>query len=298
MEGAASRGERLRAAAALARFAPNDQQWQRHGEAIAEELVSAPPTESNSWIIALLRPVGRLLTPTLRRVYETHSVQSGLAAAALADFVGDDADSLTALILEADSASEYRPLLRSLKNHGSSAFPTLIACRDGLPDADPEDDATANLKRRANAAICLLNLDQPPGFWPLLKHSPDPSLRSFLIDRPARLGADAELLANRVHIENDHGVLQALILTIARYDPLKLSSSLRTPLVAHLGKLFVKNPDPGVHGATQWSLQSLASNTPLAIDSEPDARWFTNTNGLGKVPGILRIPIALAKLAA
>ena len=46
-------------------------------------------------------------------------------------------------------------------------------------------------KRQANAAVALLRMNQPAKVWPLLKHSPDPRVRSYLIHRLGPLGADA-----------------------------------------------------------------------------------------------------------
>ena len=47
-------------------------------------------------------------------------------------------------------------------------------------------------KRQANAAVALLRMHKPAKVWPLLKHSPDPRLRSYLIHRLGPLGADAD----------------------------------------------------------------------------------------------------------
>ena len=47
-------------------------------------------------------------------------------------------------------------------------------------------------KRQANAAVALLRMNQPAKVWPLLKHSPDPRVRSYLIHRLSPLGADAK----------------------------------------------------------------------------------------------------------
>ena len=46
-------------------------------------------------------------------------------------------------------------------------------------------------ERQANAAVALLAMGQGEKVWPLLKHSPDPTVRSYLIDRLGPGGADA-----------------------------------------------------------------------------------------------------------
>ena len=56
-----------------------------------------------------------------------------------------------------------------------------------LPGAAEAKDNLA--KRQANAAVALLKMGQPEKVWPLLKHSPDPRVRSYLIHRLSPLGA-------------------------------------------------------------------------------------------------------------
>ena len=58
-----------------------------------------------------------------------------------------------------------------------------------LPSSDAKREKLA--MRQANAAVALLRLNQPEKVWPLLKHSPDPRVRSYLVHRLAPLGADA-----------------------------------------------------------------------------------------------------------
>ena len=59
-----------------------------------------------------------------------------------------------------------------------------------MPSADEKRETLA--KRQANAAVALLRMNQPEKVWPLLKHSPDPRVRSYLIHRLGPLGADAD----------------------------------------------------------------------------------------------------------
>ena len=58
--------------------------------------------------------------------------------------------------------------------------------QDNCPPDATEDAKEKLAKRQANAAVALLRLNQPSKVWPLLKHSPDPTARSYLIHRLAR----------------------------------------------------------------------------------------------------------------
>ena len=72
------------------------------------------------------------------------------------------------------------------------------------PDLPSSDDKREKLaKRQANAAVALLKMNQPEKVWPLLKHSPDPRVRSYLIHRLGPLGADAKAIIKRLDEEPD-----------------------------------------------------------------------------------------------
>ena len=52
-------------------------------------------------------------------------------------------------------------------------------------------------------AVALVRLSRPEKAWPLLRHGPDPRVRSYLIHRLGRLGADAETVLRRLEEEPD-----------------------------------------------------------------------------------------------
>ena len=56
--------------------------------------------------------------------------------------------------------------------------------------AEKEKDRLA--QRQSQAAVALMRLGQPDRAWGLLRHRPDPSLRSYLIHRLRPLGADPQ----------------------------------------------------------------------------------------------------------
>jgi hypothetical protein len=87
-------------------------------------------------------------------------------------------------------------LYPKLKKTGERGLTILIAEVDKqlLPDSK-ENTKEKQAKRQANAAVALLKLDQPEKVWPLLKHSPDPRVRSYLIDRLGPLGGNVSVIA-------------------------------------------------------------------------------------------------------
>jgi serine/threonine protein kinase/formylglycine-generating enzyme required for sulfatase activity len=111
-------------------------------------------------------------------------------------------------------------------------------------------------KRQANAAVALLRMDQPAKLWPLLKHSPDPRVRSYLIHRLGPLGTDAGVILRHLDSESDITIRQALILCLGEYGDKELSLENRQALLPKLRAMYRTEADPGVHAATQWLLRS------------------------------------------
>src|SRR5580704_5121776 len=290
---------RLRAAAALAAYDPENAEWQKVRSDVVTALVSVDPTESNQWI-TMLRPVGtQLVEPLEARYRDRRSVRDAerpLAALALADFLRDQSKKLTDLILRADNDREFLPFLQALRLHRSAC---IDECRQILSQSSPSGaEATVRdglWKKQANAAICLLGFDEQERVWPLLKYSENPSLRSFIIDRLARLGADYRILFNRLEQESDSSIRQALILALGEFAAGKLSEQERRTLVNKLSAFYRNDPDPGVHSAAGWTLaqyEALDTVTRLdaelrkatfertaAKDSGTNRRWFINSQG-------------------
>jgi formylglycine-generating enzyme required for sulfatase activity len=219
-----------------------------------------------------------------------------LAALALADFLRDQPKKLTDLILLADNDREFLPFLQALRLHRSTC---IDECRQILSQSSPSGaEATVRdglWKKQANAAICLLGFSEQERVWPLLKYSENPSLRSFIIDRLARLGANYRILADRLVLESAPSIRQALILALGEFDAGKLSERERRTLVNKLSAFYQNDPDPGVHPAAGWTLaQYEAVDTVTRLDAElrkatfektaaknsaTNRRWFINSQG-------------------
>ena len=100
--------------------------------------------------------------------------------------------------------------------------------------------------------------------WPLLAHSQNPSLRSFLIERLARLGADHRILADRLEKESEPSIRQALVLALGDFDAGKFSEEERQTLVNRLSALYHNDPDSGVHSAAEWTLRQYEGRETVA----------------------------------
>ena len=82
-------------------------------------------------------------------------------------------------------------------------------------------------KRQANAAVALIRMGRTEKSWSLLKHSPDPSLRSYLVHRLGPLGVEPGLLIAKLDQESDVSIRRALILSLGEYEEGRLSTAER-----------------------------------------------------------------------
>ena len=283
---------RLRAAATLAAYDPENPQWQKVASDVSTSLMLVSPTEVKPWI-TLLQPIGARLAELFEVRYRDHNPardsERGVAAAAAADYLKDKPKKLMELILLADNDREFLPFLEALRSHRSACieeFRTFV--KQSPPPTAEVDVRDAFWKRQANAAICLLGLDEREAVWPLLKHSPNPSLKSFIVDRLARLGADYRTLAERLEEEADPSIRQALILALGDFDAGKLSEQEHQRLVENLSALYRNDPDPGVHSAAGWTLRRYqAGQLVIRLDADlrksnavgTNRRWFINSQG-------------------
>ena len=163
-------------------------------------------------------------------------------------------------------------------------------------------------ERQARAAVALLRMDKAEEVWPLLRHSADPRLRSFIINLLNPLGADPKLIAaeldridpkakptpvqgqqfmDAVLFHPETSQRRALILALGTYGTEGLSPGEREPLTGKLLDLYRNDPDSGIHGAAEWTLRQWKQQAKLLpadaelmkLKDRGDRRWFVNSQG-------------------
>jgi formylglycine-generating enzyme required for sulfatase activity len=172
----------------------------------------------------------------------------------------------------------------SVKSPASS----LLFHRPVVPDAAKEQLA----KQQVAAATALLKMESSSSVVPppvsnllssLLTHSPDPRLRSYLLHRLVLFGVDPRSILSRLDAETDVSRRRALILAIGEYGRAQLlTSDQQSALIADLARRYAEDPDPGVHGAAEWTLRQLGASEEIAkvraayATGSPvgDRRWY------------------------
>ncbi len=165
-------------------------------------------------------------------------------------------------------------------------------------------------ERQARAAVALVRMGKAEAVWPLLRHSADPRLRSFIVNWLNPLGADPKVIAMEVGrigpgtsptpdqgqpkmdailFHPETSMRRALILALGTYGSDGLSLGEREPRAARLLALYRDDPDAGIHGSAQWTLRQWGQGEKIKIadaelrklgdEGRGDRRWYVNGQG-------------------
>ncbi len=163
-------------------------------------------------------------------------------------------------------------------------------------------------ERQARAGVALVRMGKAEEVWPLLRHSADPRLRSFIVNWLSPLGADPKILVaeldrlpanapptpaegqqlmDAILFHPETSQRRALILALGTYGTEELSSGEREPLIGKLLDLYCNDPDSGIHGAVEWTLRQWKQDEKLRnLDAEfsklkdqGNRRWYVNSQG-------------------
>jgi formylglycine-generating enzyme required for sulfatase activity len=306
--------EILPAASALARYAPSDAKWDRVGDKIAVTLSSVNPVFLGPWIEAL-KPLSHRLTQPLARIFrdpQRSDLDRSHVANILADYAADDQGLLALFTVDAEPRDF--PALFSLASRRPSIAVPVWASELRKPYPVKKPNPASNLEaekdrlaeRQARAAIGLIRLGESRDIWPLLAHGPDPRLRSFILNWLKPLGVNAESVVAEFQrldarprpvrspyqwplvemlFDSETSMRRSLILALGTYGRDEVSSDVRDALVSRLLALYSTDPDPGIHGASAWTLRQWGAHEPLGKldaavrDKGPVGRWFVNSQG-------------------
>jgi len=290
--------QRFRAAAALAEYAPDDERWEETAPFVAQHLTTAISSVNLGQWRQVLQPASKSLVGPLTRLHAERSrseKQREAAAFVMSGYLRDEPLKLADAILTADELAEYAPLVDALKPHAATVTqpllhemqaimpvhlaktnPPVALNSEGKFSTAEQKLRDAHWKRQALAAVTLVQLGHGDAVWPLLKFSPDPSLRSFIIIYLGKLGTNHNTLAGRLEVESDVSIRRALIQSLGGLDSTRIPTADRRRIAERLQRLYVHDPDPGVHGSASWSLRQWGVSLPQLPIGEPvlpDGRW-------------------------
>ena len=308
--------QRFRVAGALALAAPDDPRWEQQTSFLASQLTHVSVDSLGTWR-EVFRPVRLRLLAGLETLWRQPLPTKGTDAVrlaafqrqqqallCLADYASDQPMVLVRLLCSVNEL-QHATLYPALVPHRTAALPLLLAELQipPLPETAKDEEHDRLAQRQANAAALLLLLDHAEPVWPRFRHSPDPSLRSYLLHRCAAVQVPPELLWQRFLVEKDISAQRALVLALGEYPATALASvgaSARrangadnnarradAPTLAQLLALYRDYPDAGLHGALAWTLRRWGHAEALAkIDQElatgnieGQRHWYVNKQG-------------------
>lgn len=163
----------------------------------------------------------------------------------------------------------YRVASMSAASINGTLVTASVWHRPLISDVDRETLA----RRQANAAVASMRMGDAENVWPLLKHSPDPQLRSWIIHRLSPMGASPDTIIRRLDEEKNVSIRRALILILGEYeDETQIDQkSISTMLL----ELYRSDPDAGIHAAAEWVLRRWKMESEIAsIDKQSISRNF------------------------
>jgi serine/threonine protein kinase/formylglycine-generating enzyme required for sulfatase activity len=248
--------QRFRLLVALAAFDRDNAAWPEMADQVVEHLLGANALHLGTWEKAL-EPVRLPLLSPLSKAFRDPDRPGARAIASniLAEYAIDQPELLTELLLEANP-SQYRRLFPRLQVYRERVLALLQQELQKEPPPEEqwaERDTLAQLQ--AQAAVSLLQLGQDELVWPLLRHSPDPSRRTYLVHALGRLGTEPEMILRRLEAETEVSARRALILSLGEFTGAQLPLARRQALVDRLLQWYRDDPDPGLHSAVDWLLR-------------------------------------------
>jgi formylglycine-generating enzyme required for sulfatase activity len=302
------RDQRFRAACALANSAAagNPRRWDAVSRLVTDRLLATVlknPSYYDPLIKSLRHVRQRLITPLSETFRDPGKPETerALATSILADYASDQPDVLADLLMDA-APEPFAVLFPRVQAQSSRAVAALKAELSKTTDTDA--DKEKRFQRQARAAVALVQLGQAEDVWPLLQHSRDPSVRSYIVHWLKPLGTDWMFQAAKlgglgrepsvpapaegpsrmeaILFDPVISLRRALVLALGEYQDLPAVD--RGPLVALLLEAYRNDPDAGIHGAAEWTLRQWKQDEELkkadaelpALKDRGDRRWFVN----------------------
>jgi serine/threonine protein kinase len=245
----------FRAACALAAFDPDADGWQGLAKPTVDRLLVQNPAEVEAWAKSLDGVKAKLIPPL--------------------------ADGITDLHGNPNTAKTATEVYSQYAGKTANAYSPLTAIADVAATTPKANEKIDQLRKRANAAAALIACGRGELVWPMLRHTPDPTLRSLLIERLAAAQVKPEILMTRLKAKPEVSEQRALILALGSYPAdFPISGE------EHLLWLFENDPDPGIHGASEWACRQRrkdlteATRRLIALGERKKFGWFMNQFGM------------------
>jgi formylglycine-generating enzyme required for sulfatase activity len=253
--------DHLRAAGTLAAYAEEDGRWDKVRDHLTLALVAQDGLVIGRWAEALAPIRGHLLPPLAKVLLEERHTPG-------------ERRTLTGLFAGyTEGREDGWPLLEKVLG-------------EKLGPAEPVEARVALARRQANAAVALAANGRWDKVLPLLQNGPDPTVRTYLIERLGPGGVDAAALTGLLEKESAVSVRRALLLALGDFDVGRLLPGQREALIPGLVARYRDDADAGVHAAAGWLVGQWGQaekvrevDRSLKGKSAGERRWYVNGQG-------------------
>ncbi len=150
------------------------------------------------------------------------------------------------------------------------------------PDAPATRDRS--VKRLARADALLLVWEENDEAWSKLRHSPDPSHRTYLVHDLTDLGVPPEILTRQLDREGDASLRRALILALGGLSEEQLPEEKRKAFLPRVLQSYQEDRDAGTRGAAEWVLRRwrydvAALEKTLIARRHDGGGWYMTPHG-------------------
>jgi serine/threonine protein kinase len=260
-------------------------------QVLLANFVALGPTDLQTWV-PRLNPRDRIIADFLAQLYRTGTPDQRLSAALVMARERPDlyAEYCFEQLLDAEPR-RVRVVAELLKSRMPGLASRLEA---GVDRASPAPDSPPEVveryhRHRANAACALILLGQGERGWTVLRFTPYPQSRSFLIQMMGPAGVDPHRIFARLSDPaTETSIRRALIQSLDGIVEGAWGAGFRQRVTSHLLSLYRDDPDPGVHGSAKWLLRRRGAGADLdRIDGElagkslpENFRWRIGPEGL------------------
>ncbi|MEW4486657.1 protein kinase [Thalassoglobus sp. JC818] len=228
---------RLRAASILAQTNPNDDRWDTVNADIVYWLMQENSLQWKSWV-NLLTPIADHLSPHLAsEIIQTHDHRVCETLAEVYSNLADGED---------------------------SAFTPLV----DVINEDSEIASPEQASQRAAAVFALAVANRWTLVWPNLKHAPDPTARTELIERLKNSQIPARRFLDQLRNirERDASVKFALALILAEKADSRSIERGGEALIEEICVLYDNTTDQGLRSALEWMARQGAWKSRLELN--------------------------------
>ena len=286
---------RFQAGVALAAYAPDSERWKDADLEFLFERISAPDSEDQRKLIPQLAPISDHLVPFLDQAFrgaESEVTRVSAANALISLGIGDAR--LLAELSSVATSAQYNvlfPRLSSMWNDDNRVREAFVAIVQQQPTSGMNEQERVKLgRRRASAAISLINLGEPESAFALFTFQDDPEAMTQFVhrvkDRRLTVEHVVDLLERAKQNKHERSRF-ALLLTLGEFAIADLPDGLKEPLTAQLVNDYETEPSSAIHSATgwllrQWGLQDevrRVDHTPVSYDDSGDREWYVEQIG-------------------